>query len=287
MAPIAAIVVNYRAYEELDACLASLAAQAGVGEIVVVDQATEPGARLRVAQRHPEVRWILRSGNSGFGAGVNQGARAVSGRLLFVVNPDSVVKPGTPAVLASYLDMHAGVAVAGSRIVDTDGAIQGSARRFPTWSTFFAGRTSWLSRRFPSNRWTRDNILTQPDDAAARTVDWVSGASMMIRRDAFDQVGGFDERYFLYWEDADLCRRLRNVGWATAYVPQAAVVHHGGRSSRARLAPLSSFHVSAFRYFLVHAGPLARLAAPLVAMLLALRFVSRVVTRSLPPRSTS
>jgi GT2 family glycosyltransferase len=110
---------------------------------------------------------------------------------------------------------------------------------------------------------------------------------MMIRRDAFDLAGGFDERYFLYWEDADLCRRLRNLGWATAYVPQAVVVHHGGRSSRSRLAPLSSFHVSAFRYFVAHASPLARLAAPLVATLLALRFVFKVVIRSLPLRNSS
>ena len=103
---------------------------------------------------------------------------------------------------------------------------------------------------------------------------------MMIRRDAFELVGGFDERYFLYWEDADLCRRLRGRGWATAYVPEAAIVHHGGRSSRASLASLAAFHLSALRYFVTHAGPAGRLASPVVATLLALRFAFKAVTRS-------
>lgn len=287
MAPISAIVVNYHAYEELDACLASLGSQAGVGEIIVVDQATEPAARHRVADRYPAVTWISRDRNSGFGAGVNEAARVASGRMLFVVNPDSLVQPGAPAALAAFLDAHDDVAVAGSRILDTDGAVQGSARRFPTWSTFFAGRSSWLSRRFPSNRWTRHNILSGSAAGEARAVDWVSGAAMMIRRDAFELVGGFDERYFLYWEDADLCRRLRSRGWATAYVPDATVVHHGGRSSGSRLAPLASFHLSAFRYFMAHSSPVARLAAPLVGALLALRLAGTAVTRTRRRRSSS
>ena len=102
---------------------------------------------------------------------------------------------------------------------------------------------------------------------------------MMIRREAFRAVGGFDERYFLYWEDADLCRRLLSRGWRTAYVPQAVVTHHGGRSSRSSLRPLIAFHQSAFRYHVAHSGPLGLMASPVVGLALALRLGWKVVTR--------
>ena len=149
-------------------------------------------------------------------------------------------------------------------------------------STLFAGRSSWLTRRFPDNRWSRRNVLSGPDVTTAVTVDWVSGASMMIRRAAFDEVGGFDERFFLYWEDADFCRRLRTGGWLTAYVPEAAVVHHGGRSAGSDLRPLVAFHSSAFRYHLTHSGRLGRAASPLVAVILGLRLAWKMVIRRLP-----
>ena len=142
-----------------------------------------------------------------------------SGAYLYLVNPDAVVAPDAALTLAAWLDEHPGVAVVGSLVLDPDGAIQGSARRFPGVSTFFGGRTAWMTRQFPRNALTRRNILTGPHVREPLEVDWVSGASMMIRRAAFDAVGGMDERFFLYWEDADLCKRLRDAGLATVYHP--------------------------------------------------------------------
>jgi N-acetylglucosaminyl-diphospho-decaprenol L-rhamnosyltransferase len=276
---VTALVVNYHAYAELDACLRSLERQPRLQSVVVVDQASDPAQRMALERRHPSVTWLAREDNIGFGAGSNLAARYASGDYLYLINPDAVAAPGSVSTLAGWLEAHPTVAVAGSLVRSTDGSIQGSARRFPTVSTLVAGRSSWLTRRFPGNRWSRRNVLSGPDVRAAVTVDWVSGASMMIRRVAFDEVAGFDERFFLYWEDADICRRLRTRGWLTAYVPDAEVVHHGSRSSGARFRPLLSFHRSALRYYCTHSGRLGTLASPVVAFVLAVRLAWKVVTR--------
>ena len=285
MPKVSALVVNYQAYAELGACLASLEGQVALQSVVVVDQASMATERGLLERRHRGVSWLPREDNSGFAAGVNLAARHATGDYYYVVNPDAVVGPGTVSALAGWLDTHPTVAVAGSMVRNTDGTIQGSARAFPSASTVFAGRSSWLTRRFPTNRWTSRNILTGPAVNTPRTVDWVSGASMMIRRDAFEQVGGFDERYFLYWEDADLCRRLLTRGWRTAYVPTVEVVHRGGRSSRSRLRPLVAFHRSAFRYYLSHSGPLGTIASPIAAVVLAIRLAWKVTLRRRDPEA--
>jgi N-acetylglucosaminyl-diphospho-decaprenol L-rhamnosyltransferase len=280
---VSALVVNYHAYDELAACLRSLEGQPALVDVVVVDHATVPNARASVERHHPGVCWLPRADNPGFGAGVNRAAQHATGNFLYVVNPDAVVAPGAIEVLARWLAAHPDFGVAGSLVRETDGAIQGSARAFPAASTLVAGRSSWLTRRFPANPWSRRNVLTGPAVQEPRAVDWVSGASMMIRRDAFSAVGGFDARYFLYWEDADLCRRLLTLGWQTAYVPQSVVTHHGGRSSRSALRPLIAFHQSALRYHVTHSGPLGRVASPLVALALGLRLGWKIVTRPRDP----
>jgi GT2 family glycosyltransferase len=278
-ARVSALIVNYRAYRELDACLDSLVGQAELAETIVVDHATVPDERVPVEQRHPGVRWLARDDNPGFGAGVNLAARAAAGDYFYVLNPDAIVSPGAIGVLADWLSANPAAGVAGSLVRETDGTIQGSARAFPSASTLVAGRSSWLSRRFPANPLTRRNVLTGSAVEAPRAVDWVSGASMMIRREAFQSVGGFDERYFLYWEDADFCKRLLARGWQTAYVPRAVVTHHGGRSSRSQLRPLVAFHTSAFRYYLAHSGTIGVVASPLVGLVLAVRLGWKVMTR--------
>ena len=232
---VTALVVNYHAYVELDACLRSLSGQPLLRSVVVVDQASDPGQRAPLERRYPTVIWLAREDNIGFGAGVNLAARHASSEYLYLINPDAVAAPSSVAILARWLEAHPSVGAAGSMVRNADGSIQGSARSFPTVSTVVAGRSSWLTRRYPTNRWSRRNVLTGPDVRGAVTVDWVSGASMMIRRAAFEEVAGFDERFFLYWEDADICRRLRTRGWLTAYVPDAEVMHHGNRSSGSRV----------------------------------------------------
>ena len=162
---------------------------------------------------------------------------------------------------------------------EPDGAVQASARRFPDATTGVAGRTSWLSRAFPGNPLSKRNLDTDPD-AGVRQVDWVSGALMLIRRETFDALGGFDERFFLYWEDADFCRRAALAGWSTWYAPVAEVVHRTARASRhAPTRSLVAFHVSAFRYYWKHGSALSRLLSPLAAVGLFARFLVRLSRR--------
>src|SRR5712672_4724645 len=126
------------------------------------------------------------------------------------------------------------------------------------------GRTTLLTRLFPNSNLARRSIQTVDADHHSREADWVSGACMLARRNAIEAVGGFDERYFLYWEDADLCRRLRARGYTTRYVPGGRVMHVGGRSSQsARGAAIRAFHQSAFTYYATHVarGPLTRAVA--------------------------
>jgi GT2 family glycosyltransferase len=176
-----------------------------------------------------------------------------------------------------WLDEHTNVGVVGPLVRDPDASVQASARRFPSATTGFAGRSSWLSRVWPTNRWTRRNLLAREILRGPVDVDWVSGACMMVRRTAFEGVGGMDEQFFLYWEDADLCFRLKQRGWLTTYNPSVAVTHLTGRSSsRARKESLIAFHRSAFRYFRKHGGLIARAAAPIVFLALQTRLLLKL-----------
>ncbi len=281
-AELSVVFVNYQSYSELRGCLASLRQDAARGAaLVVVDHSTDPASADALAADFPGVRILRIAGNYGFAAGVNRGARECDTTYLLLVNPDSVVEPDLCATLAAWMDAHPDVGAVGPRIRNRDGSVQASARRFPNLTTAIAGRSSWLTRAFPRNPLSRWNLPLREagPDTPART-DWVSGACVMIRRAAFDAVGGMDEGFFLYWEDADFCRRLASAGWQTMYFPGVAAVHMGGGSSRhAADASLVAFHQSAYRLFRKHAGPAAQILAPLVyaGLRVRLAFMRRLV----------
>jgi GT2 family glycosyltransferase len=278
---VAVVIVNYQSYEELHRCLASIDRACGTVSVAVVDHESDAGAADLLEQRFPDVDLQRVAGNPGFAAGVNNGVRATSSRFILLLNPDCVLEPDSVCRLTDWLERHPDVAVAGPRIRNADGTVQPSARRFPDLTTAIAGRSSWLTRVLPGNPLSRHNLPARdPADATPVDVDWVSGACMCVRRDAFDAVGGLDELFFLYWEDADFCRRLKHAGWRTMYVPTAGAVHVGGRSSRhAADASLEAFHRSAYRLYRKHAGPAAQLLAPLVyaGLRLRLAFMKRLV----------
>lgn len=267
------IIVNFRAYADLWACLRSLEAEhAPAFEIIVVDQAPALKELARIRHEFPRVKFVESRENRGFAAGVNLGVSRSRGEALLLLNPDCEIAPDAVAQLAAWLEAHPGVGAVGPRVLEPDGTIQASARRFPDLSTAFAGRSSWLTRRFPTNRLTRRNLVGTADLLEPRRVDWVSGACVLVRRNAFEAIGGLDRGFFLYWEDADLGRRLKNAGWATVYLPTIEVVHTVGGSSR--LVPAKSaiaFHRSALRYYWKHSRAAARAFVPLAAMGLAAR----------------
>jgi GT2 family glycosyltransferase len=222
------------------------------------------------------------SSNPGFAAGVNRAARAARGKYLLLLNPDCIVDDDVAHTLAAWLDEHPRVGVVGPLVREHDGSVQASARRFPNMTTGFAGRTSWLSRAWPNNRWTRRNLLTREGLSHPVEMDWVSGACMMVRRTAFESVGGMDEQFFLYWEDADLCFRLKRAGWSTVYNPMVGITHlTGSSSSLARKQALIAFHRSAYRYFRKHGSRGARAAAPFVFLALQARLFLKLASLQL------
>ena len=281
-AHVTIVIVNYESYAELRDCLASLAADAEAGhEIVVVDHVSREGAADALSREFPFVRLLRVPGNEGFAAGVNRGARGAQTPFLLLLNPDSIVDAGLVDRLCEWMRDRPDVGVVGPRLLNADGSVQGSARRFPGVTTALAGRSSWLTRVLPRNPLSRRNL---PALEAVRghplDVDWISGACMLIRRTAFEQVAGMDEGFFLYWEDADFCRRLKQAGWRTVYLPDVTSMHIGGRSSmHAADASLVAFHRSAYRLFCKHSSAPVRPFAPLVYLALRVRlmFIRRVV----------
>jgi GT2 family glycosyltransferase len=228
------VIVHYRSLEPLLTALAALEADASglAVETVVVDNDSRDGAAARLSEAFPRVRVIVNTENVGYARAVNQGMRATTGEFVVVMNPDCEVRPGALRAMRHHLLTHPSTALVGPRILNTDGTLEFSARAFPDHLTFLFNRYSLLTRIFPDNPFSRRYLLTDWDHATVREVDWVSGACMMVRREAIERVGGMDEQFFMFNEDVDWCRRMKNAGWAVTYVPDATVVHHIGASKR-------------------------------------------------------
>jgi GT2 family glycosyltransferase len=255
---VGAILVNYNAGSELRRALDSIARElrGRAWEAIVVDNASTDGSEAIVGEFAPHARLIANQRNVGFGRAVNQGLAATSAPLVLVMNPDCRLEPHAVSMLERELLAHNGCAVVGPRILDPDGSVQGSARGDPDMFTGLFGRTTLLRRILPGIPVAKRNVVVDEALASGQTssvVDWVSGACMLARRDAVRKVHGFDERFFLYWEDADLCRRLRAAGFHVRYVPGATAVHRVGHSSQnVRAAATRAFHESAYIYYVTH-----------------------------------
>jgi N-acetylglucosaminyl-diphospho-decaprenol L-rhamnosyltransferase len=269
---LSVVIVNFRSRGPLLECLAALEADAAglARETVVVDNDPADGALEAVSREFPQVSGIPNRENVGYARAVNQGIAATRGEFVLVMNPDCVVGRGSLPALIGYLRAHPRTAVAGPKILDGNGTLEYSARSFPDHLTFLFNRYSLLTRLFPGNRYSRRYLLTDWDHASARDVDWLSGACLMVRRAAIDQVGAMDEAFFMFNEDVDWCRRMKLAGWAVTYVPDARVVHHIG-ASRSKVAPkvILERHRGMIHYFHKHhpANPLLTFFADAVILL--------------------
>jgi N-acetylglucosaminyl-diphospho-decaprenol L-rhamnosyltransferase len=256
---VAAVLVNYNAGDDLRIALASIADEMHdePWEAIVVDNASVDSSVDVVAEFAPAARAIRNDRNVGFARAVNQGIAAASAPLVLIMNPDCRLVAGALARLREVLGEHPRCAIAGPRILNPDGSVQGSARGDPDMLTGLFGRTGPLQRLMPALGAAKRNVVPLGAGAGpSSVVDWLSGACMLARRSALTEAGSFDERYFLYWEDADLCRRLRARGHHVRYVPDATAVHRVGHSSRtARAASVRAFHESAYLYYSTHVAP--------------------------------
>ena len=264
------VIVNYRSAELAIDCLASLEPEIvrrPGASVAVVENASgqDQVDRLRgeIDRRgwRTWVRLIIAARNGGFAAGNNVALAEVLGQadppdLFWLVNPDTVVRPGALAALESFLHDHPEVGLVGSRLEDPDGTAQTSAFRFPS----VLGELEGGLRFGPASRLLRSRSVVRPIADRSEEVDWVAGASLMIRRAVFDRVGLLDDGYFMYYEEVDFCRRAQLAGWSCWYVPESRVVHLVGQSSDvtsasgARKRRPRYWFDARKRYFLTHHG---------------------------------
>ncbi|MEU4741501.1 glycosyltransferase family 2 protein [Actinosynnema sp. NPDC023658] len=255
---LAVVTVTYSPGETLDTFLSTLsAATTRPVSVVLADNGSTDGVPERAAAEHPHVTFVPTGGNLGYGAGVNRGVASLPDSVGWVViaNPDLSWGVGSLDVLLEAAKRWPRGGAFGPLIREPSGAVYPSARLLPSLGRGVGH--ALFAVVWPSNPWSRDyrQAAASPEE---RTAGWLSGSCLLMRREAFDSVDGFDPRYFMYFEDVDLGDRLGRAGWLNVYVPEAEVVHIGGHSTRrASERMLAAHHSSAYRYLADrHRGPL-------------------------------
>lgn len=226
------IVVSYNCRDYLLKCLESMFNRTRIRDVewIVVDNASTDGTPKEVERRYPQVRLIKNERNEGFARANNQGVLCARGEYLFLVNPDVEFLDDCIGNLCRFMDDNPGVGLCGPRILNADGTVQHSCRKLPTlWNNlcFALG----LHRLFPRSSWFSNELMSYFDHGSRREVEALSGCFLAVRRAAIQGAGPLDERFFMYSEDVDLCRRLRDRGWKIVFNPETEAVHHGGKSS--------------------------------------------------------
>jgi hypothetical protein len=258
---LSVVILNYRTKNLLKECLRGIriAKPTISTEVVVVDNASGDGSAEMVLSEFPEVRLIRAQRNLGYAGGNNLGLAAAAGRYLMIMNPDILVWPGSLERLVAFMDAHPAVGLAGPRLTNPDGSTQQSCYRFHTPMIPVYRRT--VVGRLPHARRALASFLMEDfDHAAPQEVDWLLGGALIARREAAEAVGPLDERFFLYFDDTDWCRRFWEKGWKVMYCPESVMVHFHQRASKGGVTellrnPVARIHVrSAVTYFRKYQG---------------------------------
>ncbi len=267
MVDLSIVIVSWNVRALLRRCLQSVLAEAKPGpddgvfqlgdwkvEILIVDNASADGSIEMVRSQFPHVHLIANGENRGFTAANNQGLSRARGRYLLLLNPDTEVVGDALATMIRYVEANAEIGALGAKLLYPDGSIQSSRRRFPTLSTALVESTV-VQEWWKDNRILHRYYMTDTGDDEIQRVDWVVGACLLVRRQAYEQVGGLDEGFFMYSEELDWCRRIKAAGWEVVYLPTATVMHHEGKSSE-QVVPARHiyFQSSKVRYFRKHHG---------------------------------
>jgi GT2 family glycosyltransferase len=256
---LSVVVVSYNTRDLLGACLRSVAAtvREHTYEVIVADNGSIDNSVQLLQRDWPDVRLLELGANLGFARANNRAIAVSRGRQVLLLNSDTEVLPGAIDALVAFLDVTPHAGVSAPLLLNSDMTDQGTARAIPAPANVLFGRKSPLTRLFPSNPWSRRYLVGRTYRGVDTfRVDWVSGACMMVRRDAFERAGLLDEGFFMYWEDADWCRRIGREGYGVYCVPRARVIHHEGGSSGRRPAHLVwAFHRSVYRYYTKHDAP--------------------------------
>jgi GT2 family glycosyltransferase len=248
---VSVIIISYNTKRFIGTCLEALLERTRdvALETIVVDNASADGSVEMIRSRFPGVILVENSANLGYARAVNQGIARSGGRYFLVLNPDVEVSEGSIRRMVDFMDAHPRAGISGAKLVYPDGSLQMSCRTFYTFRTVLLRRT-FLGKIFPNSGIVREHLMLDWDHNSEREVDWVIGACMMVRRDAYESLGGMDERFFLYFEDVDWCYRMKKHGWTVCYVPSAVMKHYHRRES-AKLIPdrqLVAHLLSTFRF---------------------------------------
>ena len=285
----AAVVVNYESGDLLRDCVRSLLhdVSAGEPEVVVVDNGSTDGSIETLRAEFADVAVLTPGANLGYAAAANRGTAATRAPVVAVCNADVLLEPGTAGALVQRLDAEADVGAIGPRVNDPNGVHYPSARTVPRLRDT-VGHGVLLHVK-PNNRFTRRYRQLDADPARSRDVDWVSGAALWLRRDALDRVGGWDERYFMYVEDVDLCSRLREARWRVVYEPAGVITHvQGASTDRRAYRMIIEHHRSLLRFARARwTGPRRLLLVPAAGFLAARAVVEMLARAGRPRRHTA
>ncbi len=249
------VIVSFNTRVLLARCLEAVyAADVSSLEVMVVDNASRDDSAQMVREHFPSAHVIQNETNRGFAAATNQGLRLARGRYALLLNSDTKVPQDAFTRMMAFVDQHPMVGVLGPQLLNSDGTLQRTAKRFPGPASALFGRKSILTCWFPNNPFSRayllelDETRREPFEA-----DCISGACLLVRREVLEQVGLLDEQFFMYWEDNDWCYRIKAAGWQIYALPTVQVVHYEGQSSRERPARrIIAFHASVYRYVCKH-----------------------------------
>jgi len=285
---VTAVIVNYNSAPDIFDCLDALRAGDHPVELVVVDNASSDGSPERL-DALTDVRLVRSARNVGFSGGVNLGVRTAGPEgAVLLVNPDATLDPGAVGRLVETLEAHPRAAAVGPLVLNPDGTVQPSKRRFPTWVQ--AAMHATVGVFWPGNPGTRAYVCADLPEDRPSQVGWLSASVLLVRADAFREVGMFDERFFFYVEDLDLCRRFADAGLNLWFEPRAEAVHAWGGSTRQPTKQLWQHHSNLFRYVRKHSRGWRLAKLPLVAVGLAARFAllylrMKLLGRRLPAHS--
>ncbi|AIE86957.1 glycosyltransferase family 2 protein [Fimbriimonas ginsengisoli] len=256
-------ICSWNTKEDLRACLASLerVRDEAEMEVIVLDNNSEDESPDMVEEEFKWVRLMRMSRNLGFTGGQNHMLEHRRGRHALLLNSDTVVHPGAIRTLMEYLESHPKIGVLGPKLLNPDGSLQFSARRFPTPGAALFRNTP-LGRLFPKNRYTREYLMQDWGHEEVTKVDWVSGAALLAREELLEKIGFLDPEFFMYSEDVDFCFRSWEADFEVIYLPTAVITHAIGRSTdKAPNRMIGRFHRSMFRFYKKNMLP--KVAAPL------------------------
>lgn len=227
------IIVSWNVCKNLLECITSILQNAPSCsyEVILVDNDSKDDVVAVVRSTFPEVVVIENDENLGFATANNQGIKRSQGQYIFLLNPDTIVHKNSLDALIKFLERNDGVGACGPRLLNKDGTIQRSVRRFPSYQGALYRFTFLKYFKIFKNSY-RSWLMRDFDHKSQRDVDQLMGAALLVKKSIIDKIGGFDENFFMYYEEIDLCYRIKHNGWRIVFLPQACITHLGGRSSQ-------------------------------------------------------